>query len=105
MRRDLDTADLQRYAEEGIPGYCPVCGSPLEWNPFSGRYGQWAHYICNTKTHRKMFGAQIIDSRWNGVMVCGLRCNNAVQLKYGNQPKRCHEMAAWIMEKEEEDGT
>lgn len=86
-----------------ISGRCPVCGGPLFWNLNQQVYGQWAHLLCNTKPHRRRYGAAVIDSEYNGFVVCSLRCNNAVQLNRKSQPILCDRLADEIRKKVEED--
>ena len=63
------------------PGYkkCPVCGVSLQFNPNRRKDGQWAHFLCRTRTHYIIYGKEVVDSWYNGVVVCSLKCNNAVQ--------------------------
>ena len=102
MRKDLTGEDLKRLqAKQGAR--CPLCGGELEYNPRKQGFGQWAHFLCATIPHRKRYGNKVIDSKFNGVMVCGLQCNNAVQLKYGPRPAECDDMAEWIKLQEAEN--
>lgn len=92
MRKGFLTMGVIRNLR-GVKGLCPVCGGPLRYNPRTGMPGQWAHFLCNTKPHIRRYGKEIIDSRHNGIRVCGLKCNNAVQLNYKSQPILCDELA------------
>jgi len=54
---------------------CVICGKPL------GYYGQFAHKIDNTKTNRSLYGSKVVDSIYNGEMVCSLECNKKVSIR------------------------
>jgi len=96
MRHGLDVLVLfGRLASSS----CPVCGGPLEYNPRTGRPGQWAHFIPNTIPNRKRYG-KLIESQWNGIVVCGLRCNNAVQVSPKSRPLLADQVADMIRQKE-----
>ena len=98
MRKDLTLEDLLSFT--GHHFKCPVCGEDFQYNPRTGRRGQWAHFICDTGPHRAHYGKTIVSSQFNGARVCSLPCNNAVQLKRGAQPVLCDTMAEIISEKE-----
>lgn len=83
------------------PSLCPVCDNPLKYNVRTGRNGQWAHFICDTKTHRKVYGKKIVESNYNGVVVCDLECNNSVQLNRKSRPVLCDELAEDITHRQE----
>ena len=77
----------------GMRGICPVCGRPLKLNLRTGKKGQWAHFIRDTDFHIRHYGKEIVGSRYNGITVCDLDCNNAVQLTYASRPVLCDELA------------
>ena len=62
-------------------GVCAVCGKPL-------KYGspQYAHRIANKEMWRNKYGSFVIDHTKNGEMVCGLSCNQSIDVgsSYGN---------------------
>ena len=62
-------------------GACAVCGKPLTQGQV-----QYAHKIGNREIYRKKYGSWIIDHSLNGEMVCGLGCNQSVDVgsSYGN---------------------
>ena len=94
-----DIIDL-KYKKPGFRK-CPVCGESLKFNPNRYKDGQWAHFLCRTKTHYQIYGKRVIDSFYNGVTACDLKCNNAVQLNIKSQPILCDELAEWIEEMED----
>lgn len=73
-------------------GVCAVCGRYME-RP------QFAHAIANTKANRKKYGSKIIDSPFNGALVCSLACNDRVNI--GFNPMECERKMKEIREKEE----
>lgn len=53
-------------------GYrCFVCGKPVT---------QRAHIIGNTKANKKRYGAEVIDSSFNWLPVCGISHNALVDI-------------------------
>lgn len=102
MKKGLLTLDIIGNLRK-VQGMCPVCGKPFEYNPRTGRVGQWAHFLCNTKPHLQRYGKDIIESKYNGIRVCALGCNNAVQLNYKSQPVFCDHLADEIKEKNMKD--
>lgn len=68
--------------------FCPVCGNNLvtffdrdkeriSWkNPT-----QKAHRLSNDKPNMKKFGKIIIEDKSNHMLVCGLNCNNDIQVR------------------------
>ena len=95
MKRGLVTLE-KIQAWRRIKGICPICEGPLKWNIRSGRNGQFAHLLCDTKPNRSRYGDAVIESPLNGLIVCDLPCNNAIQLKYGSRPVLCDELAEEI---------
>ncbi|MDC7218621.1 MAG: hypothetical protein PQJ59_01700 [Spirochaetales bacterium] len=102
MKRTLLTMDIIRNLR-AVRGMCPVCGGPLKLNIRTGKPGQWAHFIRDTKSHKKRFGSAIVGSKYNGIRVCDLDCNNAVQLSYCSRPLLCNELAEDIRTLEKRD--
>jgi len=110
MKKGLLTIDIIRNLRDagnhpGMQGMCPVCGRPLKLNLRTGKKGQWAHFIRDTKGHVKRYGAAVIGSKYNGIQVCDLECNNSVQLSYCSRPILCDELAADIRARIEKDET
>ena len=102
MKKGLLTMEKIRGFRE-VQGICPVCHGALKWNPHRKIYGQWAHFLRNTDFHIRHYGEEIISSKYNGIIVCDLGCNNAVQLTYASRPVLCDELAADIEALEERD--
>ena len=75
---------------------CPVCGVVMT-RP------QRAHFLGQGKRSRKMWGNAIIDHPLNSIMVCSLKCNNAIQLNPGARPEECRQHAEYIKKKIEEE--
>ena len=103
MRDGFDVSDYRRFMESREHVLCPVCGGPLPLNPRNYRNGQFAHFLSRRKAHYRRYGKEIIDSIYNGVIVCSLRCNNAVELNYGSQPVLSNQVRDLIMEMEENE--
>ena len=55
-------------------GKCFICGKEL------GIHRQFAHILGQTKMNYKLYGEFVIDSIFNGEMVCGLICNKKVDI-------------------------
>ena len=54
---------------------CEVCGKNIPFNDC-----QLAHRIPKTKMYLKKYGVEIIHHEMNLALVCGLRCNSAVNI-------------------------
>ncbi len=54
---------------------CFICGKPMQ-SP------QFAHFIANTKANRNKYGSFVIDSIFNGAMVCSLDCNDSCNIGF-----------------------
>lgn len=72
------------YIRDG--GKCQGCGEPV---PFDRM--QLAHRIANTKTNRRIWGDQVIDSRANRCCVGSGRCND--RMNVGHKLDKCQEIA------------
>lgn len=91
---------LSLIDREPTPGVCGLCGGKLPWNDRMMYFGQWAHFLADSKAHRKYYGSWIIDSSHNGIKVCSLGCNNAVQIHRKSQPITADKVAVKIVELE-----
>ena len=102
MKDGFTLNDYKRFIEsEGL--CCPVCGGPFQLNPRNYRRGQWAHLISRRKAHYRRYGKEVIDSQYNVVLVCGLDCNNSIEINVGSQPVLCDQVRDLIMEMEENE--
>ena len=77
----------EMYAEQDWK--CHVCGKPIS---------QRAHILGDTKLNRKLYTDAVIDSKENWRGVCGLDCNNFVDIGKGTL---LAEVAFQIMDSDE----
>ena len=103
MHRRYDISKIKAIVKRKT-GFCPVCGSVLAYNMRTGRNGQWAHVISNTQTNRKIYGSDVVGSRFNGALVCSLKCNNSIQMKRASPRLGCGEFAEWVREQNKSHG-
>lgn len=64
----------RRQALSRSGGACEVCGASLAYGM------QGAHRIANTEANRRKYGSFIIDHTLNIGIVCGLKCNDALNI-------------------------
>lgn len=80
--------DNHLIQESGGQTFCPVCGDNLEHYicPINENVSwvyptQKAHLLSNDKPNKKKFGKIVVEDNLNHTLVCGLKCNNIVQIR------------------------
>jgi hypothetical protein len=86
----LEANERKEY-EIATQGICPVCGRSLR-----AGIPQYAHKIAKTKANITRYGKEVINHRYNMVLVCSLECNSACNV--GGKPKEAERLAAYIRE-------
>lgn len=75
-KRNAKIADTKEYIYERDEGMCANCGRQVKYP------GQIAHLI--PQGYARIYGDKVVQHTLNMRLVCGLKCNNALQLT--NQP-------------------
>ena len=76
-REKLEAIDKKLRLYYLAEGKCEVCGKSVRVTE-----SQLAHRIGQTKRNLKKYGKEIIHSPANLALVCGLKCNSAVDISF-----------------------
>ena len=91
--------DIIAMMDNAVPQLCAVCGKQMEYHPEKGYYGDFAHLLNNTKSHRSYYGSALISSKHNGLPVCSdnqNKCNNSIGVNRSSQPVLADRIAVKI---------
>lgn len=111
MNTNIDFDSIKSIANDnhiiqqsGGATLCPVCAGklyhflePITGGVFWSYPTQKAHFLSNDKPNKKKFGKVFIEDDINHTLVCGLKCNNAIQVR--NNPVEAQKILIDILTK------